>query len=121
MKDLNKVNENCILLKRNEYDKLVEKANSCKPNEIIINWNWYKGYGYVGGFDANLNVSGNVELSNKIFRQLRNICNIIKLEYDTKIVENYNTIKKNAKIDVLENFSSLPWYKRLFFNEKYIK
>jgi len=113
MENLN--NDKCIILKRKEYDELLEKANSKKPDYIEINLG--SGYFYNS---INLNISENLELSTKLRNQILNILKLHKNNLIKIINDNNNKILKEENY-FISLFEKLPWYKRLFFNEKYIK
>jgi hypothetical protein len=112
MKNLN--DDKCILLKKKEYDELIEKANSKKPDYIKLDLG---GFFYNGG---NINVSENLELSTKLKNQILNILKLYRNKLNKIINDNNNKILKEENY-FISLFEKLPWYKRLFFNKKYIK
>ena len=107
----------CILLKIGEYEDLLYKANADKSNEVKIIISLDKGRLYGVSTEYTINYKGNIELSDNIQKQIRNITHIINDNLDSKIRE----FTQKGKNLAIEDFTNLPWYKRLFFDKKYIK
>lgn len=126
----------CVILNNKEYEDLLKMANEPKQKEIKISYTY--DYKYVNGwgnyylFNADIKEIGEIKISEDIKRQIVDICDLLKKKlnkkYDEFVVDNEER-KNEFKIDVINyttedlvtKFEKLPWYKRLFFNQKFIK
>jgi len=108
---MEKLDTGCILLKQKEYKDLLEKEKKIK---IEIK---YSHYQEVGSF----NVSGDFQLGNDLFNQLKNISTMFTKKLKSKADAIYENGKKDGNVIgreyAVKAFSKLPWYKRLFFDE----
>jgi|GEM_PF-5219403 hypothetical protein len=59
-------NDNCVIVKRKEYDELVKLANSKKGDKLLLDLDIDTRYKY-------LNVYGELDLSRTLFKQIRRI------------------------------------------------
>ena len=108
---MDELNNGCIILKRKEYEELLEKANKNKPSEIIIHWardmyhyrSWY----------AREHISGSFDISDKISTQIRRIIRLSDEKYESMLREFKSKIAEEEAI----KFSKLSWWNRLFFKK----
>jgi hypothetical protein len=126
------IENGCVILKKKEYDELIAKAQTIKKEnsdkKIHINWRYFYNYPYS---NFPLEVSGDFILGNKLYYQITRILLTITEKfnkecsdlYKTELTLNKTKIITNFKnkTKIITNFKNLPWYKRLFFKEKYIK
>ena len=135
---MEKLESGCVVLKNKEYKELVEKANDNEPKEIAIKYTYQRRFGYSETFmgfkdyrfgyykfsDNFLDVNGNIDMSGKIKSQLYTIFKSIDTKYDALLAESVKIVNEANKESIqmlINTFSTLPWYKRLFFNKSYIK
>jgi len=90
-------NENCIILKRKEYDYLVKLANSKKPDKLELEIELFSRYG--GALIVNDYL--NLGLSESLYKQLKRI--ILQLQD--------KTIKDIANMSWWERRKHLKQYK----------
>ena len=107
---MEKTENGCVLLKQKEYDELLKKSTENRAKEIKVTWAY-----------SNLGIMGDFMLADGLYNQIRNILlRVESLHVQERsdgairqriLTENYMKVK----------FSELPWYKRLFFKDKYIQ
>ena len=112
---MEKIENGCILLKQKEYDELLKKAEENRSKEILIKFGYY----------SNISVSGNITLSEKLTKQITNICRIINSKSEQYVMEQQHDIRQTYRSrgvnDTIDKMKELVWYKRLFFKEKYVR
>lgn len=119
---------NCIILKKREYDDLVNAADK----GIML----HIGVSNSDNYDVDIKTHKNciivgtdkIAISPCISSQIYRIAKYIKEEFDTIIKSNDSIIRKNhidnlesLQDDLLDEFSQLSWWERLFFNPDKIK
>lgn len=119
---------NCIILKKKEYDDLVKAADK----GIMLHIGVSNSENYDIDIKAHqgciiLNTDG-IGLSPSISKQIYRISKYLKDEFDSIISGNDRVIKKfhtedleSLQFDLLDEFSKLSWWNRLFFNPEKIK
>ena len=95
-------NDKCIILKKNEYKELLEKANENKPDYIDICL-------YASRYDDR--VVSNLDFSNKLSLQLRRLIKSL----ENKMRKRDDDIKKEA----YEFLANLTWRERRKFLKQY--
>jgi len=104
-----------VILKQKEYNDLLKQAKENKPKMIRIEWNYY----------------GREEIFSESFifgEKLKDQIKRIHSHFDSYFEKNYIRIMNEGKAaskcverkELLAEFEKLPWYKRLFFNKKYL-
>lgn len=109
----------CVLIPLKEYNALTKAVNEKTRPDIWISWGYYRHYGAYS-FD----VGGDIKLSISLRKQIKNIADIInsRVIKATNKVEGMQEETVNKAIDdTIDRFTNLPWYKRLWFNPKYIQ
>ena len=97
----------CILLKRSEYEELKAKANSAKPDTISVRYDFIiNGY-----YNSSPNIGGNINLSGGLTNQIMRIIKNIHKETISIIVEDNN----NTKNILINRFKNLSLKDRIFF------
>ena len=108
-------NEKCVILSKKEYDELRSQSNT--PGlTIVVDF----GYRWRG---TSIHVDGTLDPSNKLYSQIRRICNEI-LEKTHKIVREYGDDRLSAldeALNIINVFEYLPWWKRIFYKPNYFK
>ena len=99
-------NNNCVILKRKEYDDLTKLANSKKLDKIYIEI--IKG----DKFESR-NVWGTIDLSINLRSQIYRIINLMKNQSKKEL--KYELNKQHAYIH--EKIANMSWWKR----RKYLK
>ena len=99
-------NGKCIILKRKEYEELLEKANGNKPDYINIVL-------YASRYGEQIRT--NLEFSERLDRQLRRL---IKLALN-QVALAEGEIIKDARKDCYKTLAQIPWYKRRKFLKQY--
>jgi len=115
----NKEIDKCVLLKRKEYRELCDKADANKPDNVEINIYFSKDFLYTD--KINIIYKGNIDVSNNIKAQIYKIINLLNDELKSKAINFINNGKILGENNTIESFKNLPWYKRLFFDKKYLK
>lgn len=113
-------NSECLLIKYKEYQDLLHKANSKKPDTIKVHM-------YLSDLDlAGRNIESTVHLSNGLRKQLHNIVNNIKSTFNKQLKElrqkHENELSKNAEIVRESSFreiANMSWRERRKFLKKY--
>lgn len=110
---MKKTESGCIILKNSEYKELLAKANENKQKEIKIS---YK-IGYYN--ETSLNISGDFELSGKLYQQIFRILNVSKEKTNLAVTELWNIKASDERSIVREEdlrlFENLSLFKRIFF------
>lgn len=71
----------------------------------------------------NIHVGGTLDPSERLYCQIRRICNEI-LEKTHKIVKEYSDERLSAldeALNIINVFENLPWWKRIFYKPNYFK
>lgn len=106
----------CVLVPIKEFIELEDKAKKAESADIVISWGYYRGYSF--------NVNGNLVLSSSLYEKIRRIANLIDDAVEEKL-KKADRIMEERKEEIIQNtvdeFLELPWYKRLWFNPKYLK
>lgn len=104
----------CVLIKRVDLDKLKAEAESKKPDEVLVKYEFaYRYYSYNPEFE----VKGNIDLNSNIYSQIRRICWYLKDTVDEKVREMKDAHKEKELLhqEKLLKFNDLPWYKKMFY------
>lgn len=104
----------CILLKKSEYQELLDKVRANMPDTIYINYN-FGIHEFMGS--SNSSISGNVELSSDLCRQTRRILENIRRETANVMLQNREAIEDYYQ----SKFDELSLWDRIFFNRKKLK
>ena len=107
-------NEKCVILSKKEYDEL--RSQSDPSLKIVVDF----GYRWRG---TNVHVSGTLDPSEKLYYQIRRICNEI-LEKTHEIVKEYGDERLSTldeALNIINVFENLPWWKRIFYKPNYFK
>ena len=86
-------NKNCILLKRKEYDELVKKAESKKPDTIRIEYFWYNA-------SYSANISSTIDLSKGLKSQILSIDEKIIERIEKQIQDREQKIRDNILLEL---------------------
>lgn len=108
-------NEKCVILSKKEYDELRSQSNIPRLS-IVIDFN-YRWRG------KNIRVGGTLDPSEKLYYQIRRICNEI-LERTHEIVKKHGDERLSTLDEALNTinvFENLPWWKRIFYKPKLFK
>lgn len=108
-------NKNCVILSKKEYDELRSQSN-IPSLKIVVDF----GYRWR---DVSIHVSGTLDPSEKLYYQIRRICNEI-LERTHKIVKEYGDERLailDGALNIINVFENLPWWKRIFYKPNYFK
>lgn len=108
-------NEKCVILSKKEYDELRSQSNTPRLT-IAVDFS-YRWRG------TSIHVGGTLDPSNKLYYQIRRICNEI-LEKTHKIVKEYGDERLSAldeALNIINVFEDLPWWKRIFYKPNYFK
>lgn len=107
----------CVLIPKEEYDTLKKELNILKNKEdIVIYW----GYFYYND-DFDLKVEGRITLSDNLYYKIRRITESIYSKVEEEMLKDKAKFEEDVRTDLIEKFQKLPWYKRLWFNPKYIQ
>lgn len=108
-------NEKYVILSKKEYDELRSQSNT--PSlKIVVDF----GYRWRG---VNIHVSGTLDPSEKLYYQIRRICNEI-LERTHEIVKKHGDERLSTldeALNIINVFENLPWWKRIFYKPDYFK
>lgn len=108
-------NKNCVILSKKEYDELRSQSNIPRLS-IVIDFN-YRWRG------KNIHVGGTLDPSEKLYCQIRRICDEI-FEKTHKIVKEYGDERLailDGVLNIINVFENLPWWKRIFYKPNYFK
>lgn len=96
------MDNNCVLIKKKEYEELKKQADSKKPDHISITL--YGGYDRISGkYDG---IHSSINLSDGILKQINSIRGILADFY----------AKKDEKYDrLIFDYKTMGFFKRLFF------
>ena len=95
--------DKCIILKRKEYDDLVEKANSVKPDKIeVVLYNNGSFYG---------SVQNTIDLSMNIRCQIKRLAKLLREDLENKI--------EDITVLAYKNVASKSYRQRRKFLKKY--
>lgn len=102
----------CVLIKKKEYQNLIRRANEPKDSKIIVEWrasfdSRYKDIGYF------VKSSGQVLLSEKIRNQLHYIMRSIQ----DQIYKRENEIISRAIADERKRFNNMSIWEKIKFNQ----
>ena len=99
----------CILLKRSEYQELLTKANAAKPDTIRVTY-----YFNISGYSSySPPISGSIELSGKLKDQIDRIIGNLRMEfYNINVKE-----RESQKQHLINGFKNLSLLDRIFFKE----
>ena len=92
-------NKNCVILSKKEYDELRSQSNTPRLS-IVIGFN----YRWIG---KNIHVGGTLDPSEKLYYQIRRICNEV-FEKTHKIVKEHGD-ERPAILDEALNTSRWGW------------
>lgn len=108
-------NEKCVILSKKEYDELRSQSN-IPSLKIVVDF----GYRWGG---VSIHVSGTLDPSEKLYYQIRRICNEI-LERTHEIVKKHGDERLSTldeALNIINVFENLPWWKRIFYKPNYFK
>jgi acetyl-CoA carboxylase alpha subunit len=113
-------NSECLLIKYREYQELLDKVNSKRPDIIRVNI-------FVDGPDLlGRDVESTVNLSNGLHKQLHNIVDNIKSTFNKQLKElrqeHENELSENAEIARESSFreiANMSWRERRKFLKEY--
>ena len=97
---------NCIIVKRKDYDELVAKANESKSDKIDVSWSFNHHYRGI-----TLNDNGTINLDGKLYNQVTRICQRLRNEFNGLLTEYKISIKNELRLE----FSKLSLWDRIFF------
>lgn len=109
----------CAIVPVRELAELEEKAKKAKSADIVISWGYYRYYRCYS-FD----VGGDLVLSSSLYEKVRRIANLINdvVEKELERADEITECREKRIIqDTVNKFTSLPWYKRPWFNPKYLQ
>lgn len=107
-------NDNCIIVKRKDYNELVEKASEPKSDKIDVSWEFnyryhsYSKYWY-------LNDKGTINLEQSIYYQISRICKNLHKQFDVRVKENLSLVRSEVEYEMRLEFSKLSLWDRIFF------
>ena len=104
--------DKCVILKKKEYDKLVQKAESKKPDYIELR---LYDPSYWGGGNYAAVQTHKLELGENLMRQIYNIRELAI--HRLKSIE--KQIIDQTKNDTYHALAEMPWWKRRKFLKKY--
>jgi len=102
----------CILLKVREYNELVKKAESTKPNYIQ-----FRHYTYTGKIYHEL--ESDIKLSEPLRRQVYNIFNNAIERINNAHDEIFNDGKEHGKEELIKSLKNMSWLERRSFLKQY--
>lgn len=109
----------CVLIPIRELAELEDKAKKAKSADIVISWGYYR---YNRGYS--FDVGGDLVLSSSLYEKVRRIANLIDDAAEKKLRKADEIMKEREEEiiqDTVDKFTALPWYKRLWFNPKYLQ
>lgn len=109
----------CVLIPVRELAELEDKAKKAESADIVISWGYYR---YEGNY--RFDVGGKLVLSHSLRTKIRKIVTLIDNEVEKKLKKADKIIEERKKEiidDTIDKFIKLPWYKRLWFNPKYLQ
>lgn len=108
-------NEKCVILSKKEYNELRSQSN-IPSLKIVVDFDYrWRGVG--------IHVSGTLDPSEKLYYQIRRICNEI-LERTHEIVKKHGDERLSTldeALNIINVFENLPWWKRIFYKPNYFK
>ena len=104
--------DKCVILKKKEYDKLVQEAESKKPDYIEL-WLYYPSYWSSGNYSAVQ--THKLELGKNLMSQIYNIRALA--------IHRLNSMEEQiidqAKNDTYHTLAKMSWWERRKFLKKY--
>jgi len=88
-------NNNCVILKRKEYDDLIKLANSKKGDKLILDLDIDTSYKY-------LNVYGELDLSKALSTQIRHILLLV----EDKLGERIANMSRRERREYLKQYKT---------------
>lgn len=108
-------NEKYVILSKKEYDELRSQSNIPSLKIVVdFSYRWRS---------VSIHVSGTLDPSEKLYYQIRRICNEI-LERTHEIVKKHGDERLSTLDEALNTinvFENLPWWKRIFYKPKLFK